>query len=159
IQSTEIYFTGDSGKYYTDNEIPAAADRDYNKIPMELLQARRAVQIARLAEGDRYDANDYRQAVDTLRQAEDAFHRGANPHELGRRASDAISYAARTRDISEEKAVAAQHRAELLRRDEDVTRANASATDLEQKLTDTDARLRASELARTNVEDQLSRAL
>ena len=159
IQSTEIYFTGDSGKYYTDNEIPAAADRDYNKIPMELLQARRAVQIARLADGDRYDANDYRQAVDTLRQAEDAFHRGANAHEVGRIARDAISFAVRTRDISEEKAIAAQHRAEIQRRDEEVAQANANATDLESKLTDTSARLRASELARTTVEDQLSRAL
>ena len=41
VQATEIYFTGDSGKYYTDTTVPALAERDYNKIPMELLQARR----------------------------------------------------------------------------------------------------------------------
>jgi outer membrane protein OmpA-like peptidoglycan-associated protein len=159
IQSSEIYFTGDSGKYYTDNEIPAAAERDYNKIPMELLQARRAVQIARLADGERYDASDYRQAVDTLRQAEDAFHRGANAHEVGRIARDAISIAVKTRDIAEDHAVAAQRRAELQRRDEEVAVANANASDLSSKLTDTDARLRASEMARNEAQDQLNRAL
>jgi hypothetical protein len=82
VQSSEIFFTGDSGKYYTDNSIPETAERDYNKTPPELLQARRAVQIARIAEGERYDSADFRQSVDRLQEAETAFHRGAQVHEI-----------------------------------------------------------------------------
>jgi hypothetical protein len=63
VQASEIYFTGDSGRFYTDTSVPGLAERDYNKTPMELLQARRAVQIARLADGERHDPSDFTQAV------------------------------------------------------------------------------------------------
>ncbi|HEY6328586.1 MAG TPA: OmpA family protein [Blastocatellia bacterium] len=159
IQSSEIYFNGDSGKFYTDNEIPATAERDYNKTPMELLEARRAVRIATLAEGERYDTQDMKSAEESLREAEAAFRRGANVNEVGKIARDAISYAVRTRDISEDRAVAAARRAEIERRDEEVNRATSNASDLQQKLTDTEARLRASEGERTNSEEQLNRAM
>jgi outer membrane protein OmpA-like peptidoglycan-associated protein len=159
IQSSEIYFTGDSGRFYTDNDIPATAERDYNKIPMELLEARRAVRIATLAEGDRYDTADMKASQESLQEAETAFRRGANVNEVGRIARDAISYAVRTREISEDHAAAAAHRAEIARRDEEVNRVAASASDLQSKLTDTESRLRASELERTNSEDQLNRAM
>ena len=59
VQASEVFFMGDSGSYYTDNSVPALAERDYNKTPMELLQARRAVQIARLADGERFDPADF----------------------------------------------------------------------------------------------------
>jgi outer membrane protein OmpA-like peptidoglycan-associated protein len=159
IQSSEIYFNGDSGKFYTDNDIPATAERDYNKTPMELLEARRAVRIATLAEGERYDTADMKSAEGSLRDAEAAFRRGANVNEVGRIARDAISYAVRTRDISEDRAAAAARRAEIERRDEEVSRATSNASDLQQKLTDTEARLRASEAERTNTEEQLNRAM
>jgi outer membrane protein OmpA-like peptidoglycan-associated protein len=159
IQSSEIYFTGDSGNYYKDDTIPEAAERDFAKIPMELLQARRAVQIAKLADGERFDSADMQQAVDSLRQAEGAFQHGQNVHDVGRISRDAISYAVKTRKIAEERALAQMRRAEISRRDEEVRRANENATDLQGQLTDTSAKLKASELSRTNTEDQLNRAL
>src|SRR5215472_6826980 len=159
IQSSDIYFTGDSGRYYKDDTIPEAAERDFGKIPMELLQARRAVQIAKLADGERFDSVDMQQAVDSLKQAEGAFQHGQNVHDVGRISRDAISYAVKTRKIAEERALAQVRRAEIARRDEEVRRANENATDLQGQLTDTSAKLKASELSRTNTEDQLNRAL
>jgi outer membrane protein OmpA-like peptidoglycan-associated protein len=159
VKASEIYFTGDSGKYYTDPTVPAMAERDYNKTPMELLQARRAVQIARLADGERYAPNDFKSAVRSLEEAEAAFRRGASVHEVGRIARESISLAVRTRDISEERALAAERRAEIARRDEEVRRATETASDLNSRLTDTEARLRASEIARTNAEEQLGRTM
>jgi outer membrane protein OmpA-like peptidoglycan-associated protein len=159
VQSSEIYFTGDSGKYYSEDGIPETAERDFAKTPMELLQARRAVRIAKLADGERYDTADMKQAVDSLGQAEHAFQRGQSVHEVGRICRDAISYAVKTRKIAEERAVAQMRRAEIARRDEEVKRANENASDLQGQLSDTTARLRASELSRTNSEDQLNRAL
>jgi outer membrane protein OmpA-like peptidoglycan-associated protein len=159
VQASEVFFTGDSGKYYTDTSIPAVAERDYNKTPMELLQARRAVQIATLADGERYAPADFTAAVRALEQAEASFRGGQSVHEVGRISRESISMAVRARDVSEERALAAERRAEIARRDEEVRRANETASSLDSKLSDTETRLRASELSRTNVEQQLSRAL
>ncbi len=159
IQTSEIFFTGDSGVYYKDTSVPPLAERDYSKTPMELLQARRAVQIARLADGERYDPNDYNQATSLLGQAEEQFRRGAKPYDVGLVAREAITVAVRTRDIAEERAAAAERRAEISRRDAEVRRANETASDLSAQLADTESRLKASEIARVNAQDQLDRVM
>lgn len=159
VQASEVFFTGDSGRFYTDTTIPSLAERDYNKTPMELLQARRAVQIARLADAERHDPNDFTTAVRWLEQAEASHRSGASVHEVGRLSREAITIAVRARDISEERALAAERRAEIQRRDQDVRRANENVSDLEARLNETETRLRASEISRTNSEEQLTRAL
>lgn len=159
IQTSDIYFNSDSGKYYTDTTIPTIAERDYNKTPPELIQARRAVQIARLANAERFDPGDFGKAVAALNQAEDAFRHGAKPYDVGRIARDAITYAGTARDVSEEHAEAADRRAEIARRDADVRRATENASDLSSQLSDTQSRLKASEIARVNAQDQLDRVM
>ncbi|MEK6322074.1 MAG: OmpA family protein [Acidobacteriota bacterium] len=159
VQASQIYFTGDSGRYYTDTSVPELAERDYNKTPMELLQARRAVQIAQLADGERHDPADFNQAVNLLNQAEAAFRRGAKVHDIGLIARDAIMMAVRTRDIAEERATAAERRAEISRRDAEVRRATDAASDLSSQLSDTQSQLKASEIARVNAQDQLDRVM
>ncbi len=159
IQASEIYFNGDSGKYYTGETVPAVAERDYNKIPPELLQARRALEIARLADGEKYVPDDFNEAAKSLDQAESAFRRGANVHDIGRIARESISLSVRVRDIAEERALAAERRADIARRDAELRRASESASDLAEKLQDTESRLRASEISRANSEEQLSRAM
>lgn len=159
VQASEVYFTGDSGAFYKDTTVPTLAERDYNKTPMELLQARRAVQIARLADAERHDPDDYTQAVNLLRQAEDAYRRGANIHEIGRISRDSISIAERAREISEERAIAAARRAEIARRDAEVRRVTENASDLSERLSETEARLKAAEITRVSMADQLDRAM
>ncbi len=159
VQASEVFFMGDSGKYYTDTSIPALAERDYNKTPMELLQARRAIQIARLADGERYDPADFGQAARFLQQAEESYRQGASVHEVGRISREAISLAVKARDVSEERALAAERRAEIARRDDEVRRATENASGLEDQLGETRTKLQASELARTNTEQELNRAL
>jgi outer membrane protein OmpA-like peptidoglycan-associated protein len=159
IQSSEISFTGDSGAYYKDTTLPTVVERDFVKTPMELLQARRALQIARLADGERFDPDDYSQASALLQSAEVAYRRDAPVHDVGRIARDSIALSVRVRDIAEEKAAAAARRSELARRDAEVRRANETASDLSSRLTDTEAQLKASEIARVNAQDQLDRAL
>jgi len=159
VQSSDVFFTGDTGNYYKDTTVPEVAERDYNKTPMELLQARRALQIARLADAERFTPEDFNQAVNLLNQAENLYRRGANVHEIGRVARDSISLSEKAREVSEERAVAAERRAEINRRDAEVRKANETATELGEKLTDTDTRLRAAELARKDASEQLDRAM
>lgn len=159
VQTSEVYFTGDAGSFYKDTTVPEVAERDYNKTPMELLQARRALQIARLADAERYTPEEFNQAVNLLGQAEDLYRRGANVHEIGRVSRDSISLSEKAREVSEERAVAAERRAEINRRDAEVRRANETASDLGEKLSDTEARLRAAELARKDTGEQLDRVM
>ncbi|HMG34535.1 MAG TPA: OmpA family protein [Blastocatellia bacterium] len=159
IQSSEIFFNGDPGNYYKDTTLPQVVERDFLKTPQELIQARRAVQIAKLADGERYDPEDYSQAVGLLRSAEEAFRTGANVHDVGRISRDAISLAVRVRDVSEERAVAAERRAEIQRRDAEIRRANDTASDLNTRLSELETQFKASEMARVNAQDQLDRAM
>jgi outer membrane protein OmpA-like peptidoglycan-associated protein len=159
VQVSDVYFTGDSGRYYTNTEAPALAERDFAKTPMELLQARRAIQIAKLADAERYDPDDFISASNSLSQAEAAFKRGASVHDVGRIARESIIFAVRARDISEERAIAAERRADIARRDADVRRATENASELQEQLTDVTARLKAAEIARTNSDEQLGKAL
>jgi outer membrane protein OmpA-like peptidoglycan-associated protein len=159
VQTSEVYFTGDTGNFYKDTTVPEVAERDYNKTPMELLQARRAVQIARLAEAERFAPEDFNQAVNLLGQAEELYRHGANVHETGRVSRDSISLAERAREVSEERAIAAERRSEIARRDAEVRKANANASDLSERLSDAEARLKAAEIARTDIGNQLDRAI
>jgi outer membrane protein OmpA-like peptidoglycan-associated protein len=159
VQVSDVYFTGDSGKYYTDTTVPQLAERDFAKTPMELLQARRAVQIAKLADAERFDPDDYVSSYNSLNQAEAAFKRGASVHDVGRIARESITYAVRARDISEERAIAAERRAEISRRDSELRRATDNASDLQEQLTDVTTRLKASEIARANSDEQLGRSM
>jgi outer membrane protein OmpA-like peptidoglycan-associated protein len=159
VQTSDVYFTGDAGAFYKDTTVPEVAERDYNKTPMELLQARRAAQIARLADAERFTPEDFNQAVNLLNQAEDLYRRGANVHEVGRVSRDSISLAERAREVSEERAVAAARRAEIARRDAEVRKANETASDLGEKLSDTESRLKAAELVRSDMNNQLDRAM
>ncbi|HWN98157.1 MAG TPA: OmpA family protein [Blastocatellia bacterium] len=159
IQSSNIYFTGDSGQYYKDTTLPQIVGRDYNKIPMELLQARRAIQIARLADGERYDPEDFTKAASLLNQAEAAYRGGEHVHEVGRISRDSIALAVRVRDISEERAIAAARRAEISRRDAEVRRATENAEDLGARLQESEARVKAADMTRAAIGEQLDRAL
>src|ERR1041384_333300 len=146
-------------KAATPQQTFAMIERDYNKTPPELLQARRAVQIARLANAERFDPANFSKALASLNQAEDAFRRGGKPYDVGRIARDAITFAGTARDVSEEHAEAAERRADIARRDAEVRRATESASDLSSQLSDTQSRLKASEIARINAQDQLDRVM
>ncbi|MEW6128434.1 MAG: OmpA family protein [Acidobacteriota bacterium] len=159
VQVTDVYFLGDSGKYYTDEAAPPIAERDFAKTPMELLQARRAVQIAKLADAERFDPDDYISSINSLAQAESSFKRGSSPYDVGRISREAITFAVRARDISEEKALAAERRSEIARRDAEVRRVTENALDLQEQLNDMTARYKAAEIARNSAEEQLSKNL
>ncbi len=159
VQVSQVYFDGDSGKYYMNDTVPAIAERDFAKTPMELLQARRAVQIAKLADSERYAPDDFISSSNSLAQAEAAFKRGASVHDVGRISRDAITFAVRARDISEERALAAERRSEIAKRDAEVRRATDNASDLQEQLNDMTARFKAAELSRTNLEEQLNRSM
>src|SRR4051812_10720644 len=79
IQSAEVYFTGDSGRFFSDDQLPEATTKEWAKQPIELLGARRAVDIARRAEAETFAKNDLGDALDSLSKSETAWLNGDRP--------------------------------------------------------------------------------
>lgn len=73
VQTTDVFFTGDSGKYYTSGDLSDVVQKDWDKQPLELLGARRAVEVARLANAERFAKNAFNEAIDSFSKAEAAW--------------------------------------------------------------------------------------
>lgn len=157
LQSSEVFFTGDSGRYFSDTQLPDATTKDYAKQPIELLGARRAVQIAKLAGADQFARHDVGAAEDSLTKAESAYLNGDRPSAelLGRKS---IREAERAREISEERAEAKRIRDEMRAREEAIAVNEKTITEYLDRIDDLEAQLKVSEGARVRAEEQGERA-
>lgn len=157
VQTADIYFTGDSGRYFSNDQLPDAVSKDYAKMPPEILGAKRAVAIAELAQGDKFAKNDLDSARDTLAKAQDAWAAAdrASAEVLGRRA---ILEAERTRELSEERFEKYQQRLEIKTRDERLVEAERGSQKLIDQIDDLTSQLKVSEAARNRAEDEAERA-
>lgn len=157
VQTAEIFFTGDSGRYYTDDKLPELTTKDYAKQPLELIGARRAVEIAERAGADRFARSDLATAKLTLEAAEQNYLAGerANSELLGRKA---IREAERARALAEERSEAARRRDEIKRRDDALAERDRAQQDLLDRIDDLTAELRVSEASRERAEEEAERA-
>lgn len=157
LQSTDVYFTGDSGRYFSDNQLPEAATKEYAKQPIQLLGARRAIQIAKLAGADQFARRDIGLAEDSFSKAESSYLNGDRPSSelLGRKA---IREAERAREISEERAEAKRVRDEMRAREEAIAVNERTMTEYLDKIDDLEAQLKVSEGGRTRAEEGYERA-
>jgi outer membrane protein OmpA-like peptidoglycan-associated protein len=157
VQSAEIFFTGDSGSYYRDDKLPELTTRDYAKQPIELLGARRAVEIAERAGAERFARADLTEARESLEKSEQYYLAGERPSAelLGRKA---IREAERARELSEERKEAAARRDERKQLDEAIADRDRKQEDLLNKVDDLTSELRVSEASVRRAEDEAERA-
>jgi len=73
------------------------------RLPLDLLEARNAVRIARVAKADRYAGASYQRAADLLKQAEDYYSSNKGRTPIGTVARDAVQTAEDARVISLKK--------------------------------------------------------
>lgn len=157
LQSAEVYFQGDSGRYFSDDQLPEATGKEWAKQPIELIGARRAVEIARRADADKFAQTDLGDAMDSLSKAETAYLNGDRPTTelLGRKA---IREAERARELAEEKAEAKRQRDAIRVREEAIAANEKDKQDLLDKIDDLTAQLKVSEASRERAEDEAERA-
>jgi outer membrane protein OmpA-like peptidoglycan-associated protein len=157
LQSSEIFFQGDSGRYFSDDQLPEATTKEWAKQPIELLGARRAVDIARRAEADKFAKSDLEGALDSLAKADSAYLNGDRPTTelLGRKA---IREAERARELAEERAEAKRVRDAIKEREDAIAENERDKQDLLNKIDDLTAELRISEAGRERAEDEAERA-
>jgi outer membrane protein OmpA-like peptidoglycan-associated protein len=139
LETSRIQYIGNSSDYFRDSGVPTIAESDYRDIPVALLGARQAINLARFAGAERDAPNELRTAQADLQQAESALRMHQPEREIDILARQAISSGAKAEDMALVRRAARERREEIERRDLAVRDAEESTATANQEI----ARLKA----------------
>src|SRR6266704_3455420 len=135
LETAKIQYIGNSSDYFRESNVPMIAESDYRDIPIALLGARQALNLARYAGADRDAPNELRTAEADLQQAEAALRMRQSDREIDILARQAINIGAKAKDMALARRVARERREELERRDLAVRAAEENTATVNQELT------------------------
>ena len=117
LEITKIQYIGNTSDYFRDSRVPPIAETDFREIPVALLGARQAINLARYAGAERDAPTELRAAQADLEQAESAQRMHQPDREIDILARQAISSGAKAEDMALVRRTARERREELERRD------------------------------------------
>jgi outer membrane protein OmpA-like peptidoglycan-associated protein len=135
LETARIQYIGNSSDYFRESRVPQIAMTDFRDIPVALLGARQAVNLARYAGAERDAPQEYRAAVADLEQAESALRMRQPEREIDILARHAISSGAKAEDMALVRKAARERREEIERRDAAVRTAERSIANANQEIT------------------------
>jgi len=141
LETSRIQYIGNTSDYFRDTRVPQIAATDFRDIPVALLGARQALNLARYAGADRDAPNELRAAEADLQQAESALRMRQSDREIDILARQAISSGAKAEDMALARKIARERREDLERRDLAVRTAERSADTANQEITRLQAEL------------------
>ena len=141
LETSRIQYIGNTSDYFRDTRVPQIAETDFRDIPVALLGARQAVNLARYAGAERDAPNELREAEADLQQAEGALRMRQPDREIDILARQAISSGAKAEDMALARKTARERREDLERRDLAVRTAERSADTANQEITRLQAEL------------------
>jgi outer membrane protein OmpA-like peptidoglycan-associated protein len=151
LETSRIQYIGNTSDYFRDSNVPQLAETDFRDIPVALLGARQAVNLARYAGAERDAPSELRTAQADLQQAEGALRMRQPEREIDILARQAISSGAKAEDMALARRVARERREEIERRDLAVRKAEESTETANQEISrlkaDLDNERHARELA------------
>jgi len=127
VETMNVQYIGNSSDYFTDRRVPQIATSDYRDIPVSLLGARQAVNLARFAGGKQDAPQEMQRAEDDLQAAEKALRVDEPDEEVDILARKATSSAARAEELAMSRRAARLRREEIQRRDEAIRTAEQTA--------------------------------
>ncbi len=134
IETVNVQYIGNSSDYFRDPRVPEIASTDYRDLPVSLLGARQAVNLARFA-GAKQDApQELQQAEDDLLAAEKALRLNQPTAEVDVLARKATSSGARAEEMALARRSSRLRREEIQRRDEALRSAEKSAESAQQEI-------------------------
>ncbi len=148
LETSRIQYIGNSSDYFRDSRVPQIAQTDFRDIPVALLGARQAVNLARYAGAERDAPNELRTAEADLQQAEAALRMRQSDREIDILARQAISSGAKAEDMALVRKATRERREELERRDLAVRSAERDAATANQEITRLQAELNTERHAR-----------
>lgn len=157
LQTSKIQYIGNTSDYFRDSNVPMIAETDFRDIPVALLGARQAVNLARYAGAERDAPNELRAAQADLQQAESALRMRQAEGEIDILARQAISSGAKAEDMALVRRASRERREEIERRDRAVRDAEKDAASANQEISRLNAELNTERHARDLAErDALS---
>src|SRR6266568_667670 len=134
LETAKIQYIGNSSDYFRESNVPMIAESDYRDIPVALLGARQALNLARYAGADRDAPNELRTAEADLQQAESAWRMHESDREIDILARQAISSGAKAEDMALVRRASRERREDLERRDAAVRTAERSVENANQEI-------------------------
>lgn len=134
LETSRIQYIGNTSDYFRDSGVPVIAESDYRDIPVALLGARQAVNLARYAGAERDAPNELRTAQADLQQAESALRMRQPEREIDILARQAISSGVKAEDMALARRAARERREEIDRRDRAVRSAEESAATANEEI-------------------------
>src|SRR6266404_2990377 len=134
LETSRIQYIGNASDYFRDSSVPQIAESDFRDIPVVLLGARQAVNLARYAGAERDAPNELRAAEADLAQAESALRMRQPDREIDILARQAISSGAKAEDMALVRKTSRERREELERRDAAVRTAERSVDSANQEI-------------------------
>src|ERR1051325_10763301 len=134
LETTRIQYIGNTSDYFRDSRVPQIAASDFRDIPVALLGARQALNLARYAGAERDAPNELRAAEADLQQAESALRMRQPDREIDILARQAISSGAKAEDMALVRRSSRERREELERRDAAVRSAERSVESAKQEI-------------------------
>lgn len=156
-QDATVRFAGDSEvellRFTPDKEI---GKEEYKKIPVELLGARRAIDVARFFQAEQLAPETYKRAYDTWQSAEQQFS-FRQYDDSATTAQTAIRLAEAAREVSVERRKAKEIRDLIGKKDEEIAALEDSARASERNRTDAEKKLEIEHQGRVSAEAQLDK--
>ena len=151
VETISVQYIGNSSDYFKDPRVPEIATSDYRDIPVSLLGARQAVNLAKFAGGPVDAPQEFQTAEDDLLAAEKALRFNQPAAEVDLLARKATSSGSRAEEMALTRRAARLRREDIQRRDEALRSAEKTAEsgqkEIEQLRTALDREQRARELA------------
>src|SRR5712664_4570024 len=134
LETSRIQYIGNASDYFRDASVPQIAESDFRDIPVVLLGARQAVNLARYAGAERDAPTELRAAQADLAQAEAALRMRQSDREIDILARQAISSGAKAEDMALVRRASRERREEIERRDLAVRSAEESTATANQEI-------------------------
>jgi outer membrane protein OmpA-like peptidoglycan-associated protein len=152
IETVNVQYIGNSSDYFRDPRVPEIATSDYRDIPVSLLGARQAVNLARFAGGQQDAPQELQQAEDDLLAAEKALRFNQPSAEVDLLARKATSSGAKAEDMALVRRASRLRREDIQRRDEALRAAENTADSAQKEIAQLRADLDREQRARESAE-------
>ncbi|HKO96219.1 MAG TPA: OmpA family protein [Pyrinomonadaceae bacterium] len=158
VETVRVQYIGNSSDYFRDQRVPEIATSDYRDIPVSLLGARQAVNLAKFAGASQDAPVELQTALDDLQAAEKALRFNQPIAEVDVLARKATSSGARAEELAQARKVARLRREETLRRDEALRTAERTADSAQRQIQQLRTELEREQRARELAERDLATA-
>ena len=134
VETVNVQYIGNSSDYFRDARVPEIASADYRDIPVSLLGARQAVNLARFAGAQQDATQELEQAEADLLAAEKALKFNQPAAEVDVLARKATSSGAKAEEMAFTRRAARLRREDIQRRDEALRNAEQTAQTAQQEI-------------------------